>query len=74
MSKMSMVMSYKYSNYREIFFDHLRIRFNVVLMCKSGMKYQYVSRAECAYAHIIFFRNDKGVGLLEHVRLLERLW
>ena len=49
---MSVVMSYKYSNCREIFFDHSRIHFNVVLMCKSRIKYQYVGRAVCAYVHI----------------------
>ena len=35
-------MSYKCSSRREILFDQLRIRYNVVLMCKIGIKYQYL--------------------------------
>ena len=47
-------------------FDHLRLSFNVsnaVLVCSIGVKYQYTIRA-CAH---VFFGNDRGVRLLEHV-------
>ena len=46
-------MRYKCSSRRKILFDHLRIGFNVVLMCKIGIKYQYFSRVVCAYAQIL---------------------
>ena len=59
MSNISMGMSYKCSNRREILFDQLRVRFIVVLMCKIGIKYQYFSRVVCAYAHI--FQKRPGV-------------
>ena len=47
-----MVMSYECSNRREILFDHIMMRFYMVLMYEIGMKYQYASPAVCAYAHI----------------------
>ena len=62
MSKISMVMSYKCSNHREILFDQLRIHFNVVLMSKIGIKYQYPSRVVCAYAQI--FQKRPGCVLI----------
>ena len=39
-----------------------------------GIEYQYVSRAMCAYAQVMFFGNDRGVRLLEHVHLLRLLF
>ena len=64
-----MVILYKCSS-REILFGQLRIRFNVALMCKIGIKYQYFSRVVCAFAKEKEkkIRNDQGVRLLEHVR------
>ena len=55
-------MSYKCSCCREILFDQLRIRYNVVLMCKIGIKYQYFNRVVCAYAH--FFLKRPGCALI----------
>ena len=71
MSTMSMVMSYKYSNRREISFDHLRLRFYVVFMGKSGLKYRYVSRAVCAYAHI--FQKRPGCALIGACALIRTI-
>ena len=37
-------------------FDHLRLScdaVNTVFMCKIGIKYQYASRAVCAYAYVV---------------------
>ena len=54
-------MSFKSSNHCKILFDHLRLSFNVVLMCKIGKKYQHASRAVCAYVH--GFRKRPGCAL-----------
>ena len=62
MSKISIVISYKCSNRCEILFDQLRIRLNVVSMCKIGIKYQYLSRVVCAYAQI--FQKRPGCVLI----------
>ena len=53
-----MVMSYECSNRRKILFDHLNISFNVVLMCKIVIKYQFASRAMCAYAQMLQKRTE----------------
>ena len=55
-------MSYKCSSRRELLFDQLRIRYNVVLMCKIGIKYQYFNRVVCAYAQI--FQKRPGCALI----------
>ena len=68
---MSMVMSYKYSNRREICFDHLRLRFYVVLMCNSGLKYRYVRRAVCAYVHI--FQKLPGCAVIGACALIRTI-
>ena len=57
-----MVMSYKCSNRRKILFEQLLIRFNVVLMCKIGIKYQYFSRVVRAYAPI--FQKQPACALI----------
>ena len=54
-SKISIMMSFKCSTHQKIAFDHSTVSFNVantVAMCKIGIKYQYATRAVCAYAHI----------------------
>ena len=68
---MSVVMSSKFSSHHEIFFDHLRIRFSVLLMCKSDIKYQYVSHAVCAYTHI--FQKRPECALIEACALIRTI-
>ena len=62
--KISMLMLYtcKCSNRRKLLFDHLLVRFNVVFLCKIGLKCQYASRAVCAYVHI--FQKIPGCALI----------
>ena len=46
-------------------FDHLWLScdaVNTVFMCKIGIKYQYASRAVCAYAYV--FWETAGCGLI----------
>ena len=75
MSNLLLVMSFKYTNCLKVVFDHLRFSFNAsnaVLMCRISVKYQYTIRVVCAHAYG-FSEKDRGVRLLEHVRLLERI-
>ena len=54
MSKIPKMMSYKRSNCCKKVFYQLMLSLNAVnkeLMCKICIKYEYVSRAVCAYAH-----------------------
>ena len=58
-------MSFKCSNHCKIVFDHLWLSFdvaNTVLLCKIGIKWQFASRAVCAYAHD--FRKRPGSTLI----------
>ena len=51
MSKIQMMMYFKFSNRCKILFDHPSLSLNVVnteFMCKIGKKYRCVSRAVCA--------------------------
>ena len=46
-------------------FGHLLLNLNgdkTIFSCKNGVKYQYASRAVCAYAHI--FRKRPGYALI----------
>ena len=63
------MMSFKCSNRCKIVFDPLWLSYiavNTEFICKVDIKFQYVSRAVCAYAHD--FGNDQDVRLLENVR------
>ena len=59
------MMSCKCSNCSKLVFVRLRLSFNAVntvCMCKNGIKYQYIRRAVCAYAHA--FQKRPGCALL----------
>ena len=43
----------------------------VVLMCKSGLKYRYVGRAVCAYAHN--FQKQPGCALIGACALIRMI-
>ena len=58
------MMPLKCSNRFNIVFDHFRLSFNdvnTVYVCKHCVKYQYASRAVCAYAR--GFRKRPGCAL-----------
>ena len=59
------MMSCKFFNRSKIVIDRRRLGFNAVntvFMCKTGIKYQYIARAVCAYAHA--FRKRPGCALI----------
>ena len=60
MSKLSIVFPFKCSKRYKIVLDHLRLSvnvFNMVLMYKISVKYQYAGRAGCTYAHDFWKRQ-----------------
>ena len=64
MSDLSILVSFESSNCYKVVF-YLRMSFNasnVILVCRIDVKHQYTIQAVCVY-----FVNDRGKSLLEHV-------
>ena len=65
LSEISKMIPFMCSIRCKIVFDHLRLSLNavnVVLIGKFGIKYQYSSRAVCAYEHV--FWKQPGCALI----------